>query len=53
MKQQVCPVCGYTYDAEQGDLEAGIQPGTLFEDLPDNWLCPVCHAEKDQFIEID
>lgn len=49
MKKYVCGVCGYVYDPEQGDSEGGIAAGTSFEDLPDDWTCPVCGAEKDQF----
>lgn len=44
-----CTVCGYIYDPEFGDPDNGIQSGTLFEDLPDDWVCPECGAEKDQF----
>ena len=46
-----CTVCGYIYDPEIGDPEHGIKSGTSFEDLPDNWLCPVCGAPKDQFVK--
>jgi flavin reductase (DIM6/NTAB) family NADH-FMN oxidoreductase RutF/rubredoxin len=49
MKRYVCDVCGYIYDPEQGDPENGVEPGTTFEDLPDDWVCPVCGAGKDQF----
>jgi rubredoxin len=45
----VCSVCGYIYDPEKGDPKANVGPGTLFEDLPENWVCPVCGAGKDQF----
>lgn len=44
-----CTVCGYLYDPEKGDPENGIEPGTPFEDLPQDWVCPVCGASKDQF----
>jgi rubredoxin len=44
-----CSVCGYTYDPEKGDPEAGIKPGTGFEDLPADWTCPVCGADKSKF----
>ncbi|MBU0967782.1 MAG: rubredoxin [Proteobacteria bacterium] len=43
-----CP-CGYVYDPEEGDMEHGIEPDTAFEDLPDNWVCPKCGAEKEYF----
>jgi len=51
-KKFKCPVCGYVYDEENGDPENGIDPGTLFDDLPDDWVCPVCGTEKEDFIEI-
>lgn len=44
-----CNVCGYVYDPENGDPDAGIVAGTSFEDLPDNWVCPVCGAAKSEF----
>jgi hydroxylamine reductase len=44
-----CLVCDYVYDPEEGDPVAGIEPGTAFEDLPDDWLCPLCGVGKDQF----
>ena len=49
MQNYVCEVCGYVYDPEQGDPDNGIDPGTAFDDLPDDWVCPVCGAGKDQF----
>jgi rubredoxin len=49
MSEWECQVCGYIYDEEQGDPENGIDPGTKFEDLADDWVCPVCGASKDQF----
>jgi flavin reductase (DIM6/NTAB) family NADH-FMN oxidoreductase RutF/rubredoxin len=45
-----CTVCGYIYDPDQGDPDSGIEPGTPFEELPDDWVCPVCGATKDQFV---
>ncbi len=48
-----CTVCGYIYDPKVGDPDSGIKPGTPFEDLPDDWVCPVCGAGKDQFRKID
>jgi len=47
-----CTVCGHIYDEEFGEPEAGILPGTRFEDLPADWTCPVCGAEKADFIKI-
>lgn len=44
----VCP-CGYEYDPELGDPEHGVAPGTAFEDLPSDWVCPLCGAEKEYF----
>jgi rubredoxin len=49
MDKYVCEVCGYVYDPQQGDPDNGIDPGTKFEDLPDDWECPVCGASKDDF----
>ena len=48
-----CLVCGYIYDEELGDPENSIAPGTKFEDLPENWVCPVCGTEKDDFVKMD
>ena len=49
MKKYECTVCGYIYDPEAGDPESGTAPGTAFEQLPANWVCPVCGADKSQF----
>ena len=49
MDNYVCSVCGYVYEPELGDPENSIAPGTAFDDLPDNWTCPVCGAAKDLF----
>ena len=49
MGEYVCTVCGYVYNPEEGDPENGIDPGTLFEDLPEDWCCPVCGAAKEDF----
>jgi len=48
-----CTVCGLIYDPEEGDPDSGIAPGTAFEDIPDNWTCPVCGVTKDDFKPID
>jgi len=45
----VCDVCGYVYDPAAGDPAADVKPGTAFADLPDEWVCPECGAEKDAF----
>ena len=45
----VCDVCGYRYDPEKGDPDNGVKPGTKFEDVPNDWVCPVCGAPKTSF----
>ena len=49
MKKYVCDPCGYVYDPELGDPDNGIAPGTAFEDLPDDWVCPICGVGKEDF----
>jgi len=49
MAKWECMVCGYIYDPEEGDADADIPAGTAFEDLPEEWVCPVCGVGKDQF----
>jgi rubredoxin len=49
MKKYKCIICGYIYDPEEGDPISGIAPGTSFEDLPDDYLCPMCGAGKEEF----
>jgi len=49
MDKYVCMVCGYVYDPEQGDPESDIPAGTSFENLPEDWVCPVCGAAKSEF----
>ena len=44
-----CSVCGYVYDPEKGDTDSGVKPGTKFADLPGDWMCPICGAEKSKF----
>ena len=51
MKKYICEVCAYEYDPEIGDPDAGVEPGTSFEDLPEDWLCPVCGVGKENFSE--
>jgi len=51
MQKWVCSICGYVYDPEVGDPDAGISPGTAFEDIPDDWVCPECGVGKDMFEE--
>lgn len=52
MKKYECP-CGYVYDPAEGDPDGGIAPGTAFEDIPDDWVCPVCGLGKDAFTEAE
>lgn len=52
MKKMECEPCGYIYDPELGDPDGGIAPGTKFEDIPDDWVCPICGVGKDMFVEI-
>ena len=49
MKKYVCSVCGYIYDPNVGDPDSGIESGTAFENLPDDWVCPICSVGKDMF----
>ena len=51
MKKYVCDVCDWVYDEEKGLPEQGIAPGTKFEDLPDDFVCPLCFVGKDMFSE--
>ena len=51
MKKYVCDVCGYVYDEALGDPDNCIAPGTSWEDLPDDFVCPLCGVGKDQFSE--
>lgn len=51
MSKYVCSLCQYVYDPAVGDPDHGIAPGTSFEDLPDDWCCPLCGAGKDVFEE--
>ena len=53
MEKWVCVVCGYEYDPEVGDPDSGIAPGTAFEDIPDDWVCPLCGVGKDDFEKVD
>ena len=53
MKKYECTLCGYVYDPAKGDPDHGVQPGTAFENLPDNWVCPDCGAGKDEFKPVE
>ena len=52
MQKWKCSVCEYVYDPEQGDPDSGIAPGTSFEDIPDDWVCPLCGIGKEMFEKI-
>lgn len=49
MSKMSCGVCGYVYDPDEGDESGGVAAGTSWDDLPDDWHCPVCAASKDIF----
>ena len=51
MKKYVCKLCGYVYDESLGEPDNGIAPGTKFEELPDDYECPLCGAGKEEFEE--
>lgn len=53
MARYECTACGYIYDPAKGDPDNGIAPGTAFEDLPDDWVCPDCGLGKDAFEKIE
>ena len=52
MKKYICTACEWVYDPAVGDPDGGIAPGTPFEDIPDDWVCPVCGLGKDAFEEV-
>ncbi|MGO9139341.1 MAG: rubredoxin [Syntrophales bacterium] len=49
MEKYVCSICGYVYDPAEGDKEGNIPPGVPFDKLPDEWVCPICGAGKEEF----
>ena len=49
MDKYRCIICDYIYDPEQGDPDHGIAPGTSFDDIPDDWSCPLCRVDKSNF----
>lgn len=53
MAKWECRVCGYIYDPAKGDPDNGVSPGTAFEKLPEDWVCPSCGANKDLFDKLD
>ena len=52
MDKWECP-CAYVYDPEEGDVEHGVNPGTAWEDVPADWVCPKCGAEKEFFEKVE
>jgi rubredoxin len=53
MKKYACLACDYIYDPAVGDPDSGIAPGTAFEDIPDDWYCPLCGVDKTSFVPVD
>jgi len=53
MQKYECIACGYIYDPAMGDPDNGVPPGTAFEDVPDDWVCPECGVGKDEFEPVD
>ena len=53
MDKWECTACGYIYDPAKGDADNGVAPGTPFEELPDDWVCPDCGATKDLFEKLE
>ncbi|MDN5343735.1 rubredoxin [Oceanotoga sp. DSM 15011] len=49
MKKYRCIICGYIYDPAEGDPDNGVNPGTSFDDIPEDWVCPLCGASKEDF----
>ena len=52
-EKYLCEACGYIYDPEVGDPDNGVEAGTAFEDIPEDWLCPLCGLGKDAFVETE
>ena len=52
LEKRICDVCGYIYDPEEGDPTQGVAPGTPFDELPDEWVCPLCHLGKEVFSKL-
>ena len=53
VKRHICSNCGYVYDPAVGDPDNGVPPGTAFENIPDDWVCPLCGAGKEEFEAAD
>ncbi len=49
MQKYKCIICGYIYNPQEGDPDGGVEPGTAFEQIPDDWVCPVCGVDKTRF----
>ncbi|MEK6777032.1 MAG: rubredoxin [bacterium] len=47
-----CKMCDYVYDPDEGDMDSGVEPGILFDELPMGWVCPLCGADQDEFDRI-
>lgn len=52
MDKYICKICGYIYDPETGDPDSGIAPGTSFEDIQADWVCPLCGVGKEDFEKV-
>ena len=52
-RRWICELCGWVDDPEEGDPDGGIPPGTRFEEIPDDWMCPICGATKSDFRELE
>lgn len=52
MEKWICNVCGWVYDPAIGDPDGGVEPGTSFEDIPEDWVCPACGVGKDDFKKV-
>jgi rubredoxin len=53
MGKRICDICGWIYDPAVGDPDGGIEPGTSFDDIPEDWVCPACGVGKDDFSKMD
>ena len=53
MRRYQCDVCEYIYNPEEGDIEHDVEPGTDFESLPDDWVCPLCGVGKEEFSPVE
>ena len=52
-EKYICTVCSYIYDPAVGDPDGGIAPGTAFEDIPEDWVCPLCGVGKEDFEPVE